>query len=234
MTAKVEHEMTAQELNAKYDDLNTGDGWSEHPNFLHSDWAYEASELNTLQGYWEWVASQIEQANEDVKRGIVPPNDPAVKVRQVGGPEGEIDWFISQNLTDRWGDINFHNQENKPLGPLLSDENLLERLRSQMIGEETFIVRKDGQYGVLFEVEFVSIESEDDLTLEPHDVVVSKLMRLMENLKGTFPDVLFAVPDKSQICNERPAVWAFLADGQMDDERRKAFANAWYGFSEEE
>lgn len=58
---KTEIILTGQELKEKYDALNTGDGWSEHPDFSHEDWAFEASELNTLRGYWDWVSSEIEQ-----------------------------------------------------------------------------------------------------------------------------------------------------------------------------
>ncbi len=224
--AKAEHEMSAEELKAKYDALETGDGWSQHPDYPHSDWAYEASELNTLQGYWAWVSSQLEQRHLDALHGITPISDPAVKVRQVGGPEGETEWFISQNLTDRWGEINYHNSENKPLEALEENESLLARLRAQMWGEETFIVRKDGQYGILFEAEYTSIESEDDQSLKPHQQVVDALLHGMEKLVDQFTGVLFAVPDAGQIINDRPAAWAFVADGLLDEDQRNTLGHA--------
>lgn len=227
MTAKAEHEMTGQELKSKYDALQPGDGWSEHPNFSHGDWALEASELNTLHGYWDWVSSQIEQRHDESGLPAESIPDPKVMVRQVGGPEGETEWFISQNLTDRWGDINYHNAENKPLQPLF-DESFLERLRSQMVGEETFVVRKDGKFGILFETEFASKESEEVETFKPHEEVVEALMRGMALLVEKFPTVQFCVPDKEEIINERPAAWAFVADGLLDDQQRKEFVDAWY------
>lgn len=79
--------------------------------------------------------------------------DLEVKVHPLGKPTEWTLWHISTNLTDRWGDLNYHNAENKPLEPLEADNDLLERLRSQMWDEETFIVRKDGQFGILFEVD---------------------------------------------------------------------------------
>jgi hypothetical protein len=60
MIEKSEHGLSGHELKEKYDELQPGDHWSEHPHFTHEDWAQEASELNTLQGYWDWVASQID------------------------------------------------------------------------------------------------------------------------------------------------------------------------------
>lgn len=227
MTAKADHKMTAEELKAKYDALQP-DGWSQHPVFPHEDWQREVSELNTLRGYWDWVASQIEQRHDE-EQGRSEVKDPAVKVRQVGGPEGETQWLISQNLTDRWGDINYHNAANKPLAELEENKDLLERLRSQMVGEETFIVRKDGKYGILFEMEFLSIESEDDESLKPHDEVVEALLRGMQKIAENFPGIELAVPDKAEIVNERPAAWAFVADGLLADDQRKAFIDAWYG-----
>lgn len=225
MTAKAEQEMTAQELREKYDVLQPGNSWSQHPDFTLDNWQQEVSELNTLLGYWDWVASAIEQREND-EPVMSTVDDPAVKVRQVGGPEGEIEWFISQNLTDRWGDINSYSAS-EPLQALVNDPDLLERLRSQMVGEETFIVRKDGQYGILFETEFTSIESEGNQSLKPHDQVVEALLDGMQKIKDQFPDIQFAVPDKAQIIHERPAAWAFVVDGQLDDARRKAFFDAW-------
>lgn len=78
--------------------------------------------------------------------------DPHVRVRTVANPNEWSSWPISVNLTDRWGDINWHDGENKPLAALVEDPALLERLRAQMWDECTFITRKDGKFGLLFEV----------------------------------------------------------------------------------
>jgi hypothetical protein len=60
-----DYELSASELKQKYDDLDPGNHWSQHPHFTHQDWADEAAELNTLAGYWDWVLSQLEQHELD-------------------------------------------------------------------------------------------------------------------------------------------------------------------------
>lgn len=39
--------------------------WGEHPDYRVTDWGYEASGNNIRRGYWDWVASMVEQAEED-------------------------------------------------------------------------------------------------------------------------------------------------------------------------
>ncbi len=159
--------------------------------------------------------------------------DPVVMVREIGQSDEWAEWNISQNLTDRWGDINRHNEANKPLGMLENDAGLLERLRSQMWDELTFVVRKDGQYGILYEAEFCSQESEEHekehdpewhAKLNPHTVVVKALVEGLQQLAAKFPGVQFSVPHESQICNDRPAAWAFVADGALTENNVKSLA----------
>jgi hypothetical protein len=156
--------------------------------------------------------------------------DPAIRVHPLGRPEEWETWNISQNLTDRWGDINAYNAEAKPLELLLDDKGLLERLRGQMWDELTFVVRKDGKFGILFESEFCSAESEAEYkdddpewysTLKPHAKVVEVLLQGMQPLAERYPGVQFAVPDESQIINDRPAAWAFVPDGLLSAEQRE-------------
>jgi hypothetical protein len=156
--------------------------------------------------------------------------DPAIKVHPLGRPDEWEIWNISQNLTDRWGNLNDYNADTKPLELLLDDNGLLERLRGQMWDDLTFVVRKDGQFGILFESEYCSIESEAQYkeedpewysTLKPHAKVVDRLLQAMEPLAQRFPGVQFAVPDESQIINDRPAAWAFVPDGLLSAEQRE-------------
>lgn len=153
-------------------------------------------------------------------------HDPIAKVLLPGsGPEKWEQWHISQNLTDRWGDLNYHNALNKPLEPLEDESDLVQRLREQMWEESTFIVRKDGEYGILFEEEYCSIESEEGHTdgtsvYKPHEDVVKILLSGLKDLEPRFPGVLFAVPEKVNIVNERPAVWAFVKDGLLNEDQR--------------
>ncbi len=86
--------------------------------------------------------------------------DPEIEVRDLGNPEVFTTWHISQNLTDRLGEINDFDAENKPLDKLQHESGLLDRLREQMVDEITFVARKDGRFGILFEVECASQESE--------------------------------------------------------------------------
>jgi len=161
--------------------------------------------------------------------------DPAIKVHPLGSPDKWEEWHISQHLTDRWGEINDYKAENKPLKLLKDDDALLERLRAQMWDELTFIVRKNGKFGILFESEYCSRESEEHekgydpdwyAELKPHAEVVKALLEGMKPLAKRFPGVQFAVPDETQIINDRPAAWAFVADGLLTAEQRKELGMA--------
>src|SRR3546814_377846 len=87
-------------------------------------------------------------------------NDPMIPVTLIdgSGTGTTSEWAISLNLTDRWGDINDTDREKKPLADLENNPALHEQLLKQMYCEDTFVVRKDGQYGILFELEFMSQE----------------------------------------------------------------------------
>lgn len=153
-------------------------------------------------------------------------SDPQIQVRTLDASDHWSYWNISQNLTDRWGEINFYDSTNKPLDPMLEQPSLLENLRAQMWDEITFITRKDGQFGILYEVEFCSRESEDDEACKPHAVVVGALIAGMQKLQSQFPGVHFCVPHESQVVNDRPAAWAFVPDGHLDEAQRRVLGMA--------
>jgi len=161
--------------------------------------------------------------------------DPKVRVQLVAEDGAWGEWKLSQNLTDRWGDLNYHNEANKPLELLSDNEPLLKRLVSQMWDEATFVVRKDGQFGILFEAEFCSRESEEHdaqsnpeffAKLKPHDDAVKALLEGMKPLAERFPGVLFAVPEPQAVINDRPAAWAFVSDGLLSAEQRDELGHA--------
>lgn len=161
--------------------------------------------------------------------------DPVVKVHPLGKPEEWEEWHISLNLTDRWGELNDHGANNKPLELLEDDDDLLERLRAQMWDELTFIVRKDGKFGILFEAELCSLESEENgknhdpdwyATLKPHAEVVKALLEGMKTLAEHFPGVLFTVPEECNVINNRPAAWAFVSDDLLTAEQREELGRA--------
>lgn len=158
--------------------------------------------------------------------GGASAEDPEVLVTLPGSPADWSVWRISQNLTDRWGYLNYCNSKNKHLGSLEEDKALLDRLRSQMWDEMTFIVRKDGQYGILFECECVSQESEartgeSDDGLKPHVEMIGLIDEAAVELSGLFPGVEFAIPDEDKIIEGRPALWAFVRDGLLDAKDRE-------------
>jgi hypothetical protein len=39
--------------------------WGNHSRYPHSDWQHEVAENNTRLGYWEWVASLLQQEAAD-------------------------------------------------------------------------------------------------------------------------------------------------------------------------
>ena len=162
-------------------------------------------------------------------------NDPVVRVHPLDKPDGWVEWKISQNLTDRWGELNYHDAENKPLQPLENDVNLLTKLRAQMWDELTFIVRKDGEFGILFEAQYCSQESEEHekenapewyATLKPQTTVVKALLKGMQSLAVLYPGVQFAVPEQQEMFNGRPTAWAFFPDGHLTKEQRVALGFA--------
>ncbi len=166
---------------------------------------------------------------EPVGVPVATITDPEIQVRLVGKPDEWAIWNISQNLTDRWGDFNYYARAEKPLDELESNPELLARLREQMWDEICFVVRKDGKFGVLFEVEYVSVESEGDHAkdypdpLKPHAEMINIINgAAMEKLVHKFPGVEFAIPHEGEICNARPALWAFVADGLLNAEQREA------------
>lgn len=153
----------------------------------------------------------------------------------------EAAWSIHASVSDRWGDLN----EFRPADPaesaalqavqdrLEADPDLLSRLQAQMWDEISFIAQKDGQLGVLFEIEFNSLESDgDDLErfgyrqLPTQAQCVDNLLEQIKVLQPQFPGVEFCVPDKTMIFNHRPAIWGFVRDGLLDDAKLEALATA--------
>ena len=158
-----------------------------------------------------------------------------IEVRLPGRKRVMSKWNIITNLTDRWGEINEYNAELKPRDQLTDyDGALLNVLRQEMWDEITFIVQKDGKFGILYEVEFASRQSEEGLggstqELSDHDVVMNSIAQRLEVLATKFPGVSFCVPPESEIANDRPAAWAFVPYGMLDPLRREELGKALLG-----
>lgn len=57
--------MEASEISVDPDILRAAYGvWEEHPAITHSDWQNEVANLDTVQGYWEYVAHTLEARAE--------------------------------------------------------------------------------------------------------------------------------------------------------------------------
>jgi hypothetical protein len=162
--------------------------------------------------------------------------DPLIDVTLLDGTPGK--WAISANLTDRWGNINDFDAEKKPLEPLDNTPGLLDSLTNQFTQGVTFVVRKDGDFGLLFEVEYSSIESETgngDLdhngedagymaSLKPHSDAVAHILKMLQDNAERFPQVEMCIPAPSEIANDRPAAWAFMPSGAMTEDQREELA----------
>lgn len=158
-------------------------------------------------------------------------NDPSVKVRAIGLLHGNNEWHISLNLTDRWGNVNDHSRACKPLDELEENPAMLARLREQMWDEITFVVRKDGAFGLLFEAEFVALESDNQEgitapSLRPYEEVVTDLYRRTLPLVSRFPGVQFAIAPPEEMIYGRPGIWAFVPDGLLSLREREALGMA--------
>jgi hypothetical protein len=176
------------------------------------------------------------RSSEDVEAvygldGVHYNLDPLARVYSLATPVALSTWRITQNVTDRWGDINESSDAQHLKGMLKGDPEMFERLQLQMFEEDTFIVRKDGVWGVLFELEFCSRESEANLDSPeenakrpPRDLVITNLIADLLVMQGQFPGVHFTVPDPENVYEGRPAVWAFVPDGLLEDPQREALA----------
>lgn len=189
------------------------------------------------KGLFREFVAFAREATADEEDGLEDVPDLIVKVRPVDGPDEFVDWHISQNPTDRWGVLNEHNAAHKPFDAL-RESGRLAALRDQMWDETTFVVRKDGEFGILFEVEYCSQESEEDVraedpkwyaSLKSQAEVIKTLLAGLKLLSERFPGVEFGVPDEANIIQNRPAAWAFVADGLLNEQQREELGNALFG-----
>lgn len=163
---------------------------------------------------------------------IATLQDPEIEVRSLDNPREFTTWRISQNLTDRWGSINPIDAEHKPLVSLLNTPGLLARLRAQMIDEFTFVVRKDGRFGVLLEVEYPSRESEKDPSeanwesYPSHAELLHTLVAAVKRLQREFPMAEWAIPNEREVFQGRLAIWGFFPDGSLTENVRSAVRDA--------
>ncbi|MBV7542014.1 hypothetical protein [Acidovorax sp. sic0104] len=193
---------------------------------------------DTGHGLGDCCVDFVRPRTEDMERtygvaGVHYLLDPLVKVRTPDAPAQWGHWSISQNLTDRWGEINEAEPDLKLVQPLLiSNPGLLDRLRSQMHEEDTFVVHKGGRWGILFELEHYCRESDANAQgvnsheYPPQAVVEKGLLDGMRAIASQFPGVDFAVPGPGNTYNDRPAAWAFVPDGLLNPDQREQLGTA--------
>lgn len=157
---------------------------------------------------------------------------PTVKVATLEAPDFSTTWSIETDLTDRWGDLNGAFPQHKPsLRQLTTDDALRERLVGQMWDELTFVTRKDTRWGLLFESEFISVESEEGVMdyeeeLRPQTEMNAQIMGFIATAAPRYPGVEFCIPDPEMVVSNRPALWAFVPDGLLDAAKREELGMA--------
>lgn len=204
------------------------------PCFSRQHWLGIPKPVRGDTAYWPWALQQLSKTDEYEDFNVKFKCNPA----KVTLPSGQATtWNIEQNLTDRWGDLNPQFHAEKPgLAVLTFDEALLDSLRAMMADEQTFIVRKDGRFGLLIESEFCSYESEngsdgdDRIQFKPHAEMKAMLLAGMKRICEKYPRIEFAYPDESNICNDRPAVWGFVPLNDMTSEEISAVCDEIYNF----
>jgi hypothetical protein len=198
------------------------------------------SELEGFKGYRQVRAL----LGEEVLKSEPPPGEDAqrqfgakgrkrkyVSVTLMDGTKD--DWDFTNNISDRDGDLNDYDWENKVDGHVLeTDAALLEQLQDQMVEGDTFIASKDGKLGILIEIEYVCLESDGDRDdLDDEDLVlyedrVAQILRGHRPLCAQYPRVQFCVPEECEVANDRPAIWAFFENGVLTRKERKALHEA--------
>lgn len=195
-----------------------GELWVERYSLKHSfpslpreDWKHETDNDETHQSYFDWVDERLQ-----VHLGVMVSNTLFLpSIVSVTGLDGTVsDWSIETDLTDRWGDYNTANLNKKSALPFLAlDEPLLNRCRVAMVEEDSFIVCKDGKFGVLVEVEYECQESvpEDNISgALPRTEVVQKVLAGLAAVKARYPQVEVGIPDPSVVYDGRVAAWCYF------------------------
>lgn len=225
MHRKLKLEAAARHVQKTFEASNGNLSYTQALNLL--------SELEGFEGYRQVRALLGAEAlkGEPTPKGDAQPQALEgqkrnfVSVTLMDGTTTE--WDFTNNISDRCGDLNDYDWENKVDGHVLEDdEALLEQLREQMVDEVTFIASKDGKLGILLEIEYISRESdgedmEGDEDLIPYADRVAQLLRNHRPLEAQYPKVQFCVPEPGAVINDRPAIWAYFENGALTREQRE-------------
>lgn len=189
---------------------------------------------DTGYGLGDCCVERVKPRTEEMERTYGVPGvhyqlDPIVRVRGAEDEESSA-WRISLWLTDRYGALDQVGLKSRPAWKALHDNPaLLERLKEQMPWEASFVVRKDGVWGLLFDISFPTVESEKDqvdpqdpwyLKLPTREEVSRRILRALPRLGSTYSGLQFAVPDVEHVDLHRTAVWVFVPNGSLDAAQR--------------
>lgn len=157
-------------------------------------------------------------------------SDPIAEVHSIINPAAREVWRITRNLSECCGSITADANNANVAEMLRAIPHQLERLRSQLVGPNASIARKDGQFGVLYHFDFACRETDatmldasgDQLEvndLPSHHQVLQRILAAARELSREFPGAKITVPvgQPSSIPGiyERPALWVFVRDGQL-------------------
>lgn len=171
-------------------------------------------------------------------------SDPIAEVHSIINPAAREVWRITRNLSDCSGSITADATNANVAEMLRAIPHQLERLRSQLLGPNASIARKDGQFGVLYQFDFGCHETDATMLdatmldasgdhqeaneLPTHHQVMQRILAAARELSREFPGVKITVPmgQPSSIPGiyERPALWVFVRDGQLGSASTKSLA----------
>jgi len=178
--------------------------------FPRSDWMYQVENGDTSLGYQDWVRSEFAVHFELGSTDVVFDNTPQVEVYDHFGVLRS--WKLQYDLTNRDGDINAAFLHKKPalVTLALADPARLDELRELMVYEDSFIAYKDGQYGILLEIEYETQESVGSPDYAPEATVLARLVKSLALLAPCYPKLSLGI--KPEATGGRLAVWCFLPE----------------------
>lgn len=170
--------------------------------------------------------SEVQILEAEQRPGVVPALPTVYEVSTAAGP---VQWTLVPDLTDRWGLLNYAKAMAKQpyLDRLQSDPELLRRMVEQMWDEISFVVAKDRQLGILFEIDFQTAEADSPNgkpsgQYRPEAEVTRYVLAKLEALTLEFPAVEFGVPQPQDTALGRVCLWAFVPDDRFTPGERQA------------
>lgn len=139
------------------------------------------------------------------------------------GSQGDTVWNLIPYLTGRYGDLNPFFEESRGAYALCADPQRLERLRMKLFQETTFVACKDGEFGLLMEFEYCTVEGDpgaDPLGTGVELLPTAQLKQVLANHLAPFatqyPKLSFAV-HAGEFSYGRANVWIFIPESEIDD-----------------